>query len=447
MNPINLLARLQVLLRVAGLALALSVGLSLQAVAAADKSGDSAGHTAVAESATPAGTLLQRARAGKAWKTLKPKGDVYSNDLLVALPGAALDTKTGAIHLSLLSDLARQSPYPVLESAVVLHDNPKVDLDFTLNRGRVDVTNLKKKSQGHVLVRFRDATWELTLNEPGTRVALELYARWPTGVPFSAEPKPDSAPLASVILLVLDGSIDLKAGLNHYRMQAPPGPALFQWDSANGPDPGPKRLEELPKWANPKAASTDEAKQLQAAIERLRQRLAAEPLPTALAEAADSNDPLDRRVAVISMGATDDLPGLVDALGNEKHADMRDSAVVALRHWIGRGPGQDAKLYRYLMDERRFSPGQAEIILQLLHSFSDVDRDRRETYESLIAYLEHDKLPIRELAKWHLYRMAAAAKDIPYDPAGSAEQRERAYAQWRKLLRDGKLPPKGEPKK
>jgi hypothetical protein len=99
------------------------------------------------------------------------------------------------------------------------------------------------------------------------------------------------------------------------------------------------------------------------------------------------------------------------------------------------------------MDRRQYSAGQAEIVLQLLHSFSDIDRDRRETYESLIAYLEHDKLPIRELAKWHLYRMVAAAKDIPYDPAGSEAQRERAVERWRKLLRDGKLPPKADSKK
>jgi hypothetical protein len=446
MNAIRTLGCLPIFFRVAVLALTLAVWPPVRAVAAAEKPDTGERRTTVAVCDTEAGTLLQREGSGKAWKVLKPKQDVYSRDLIVALPGAALDTKNGAIHLSLLSDLAGQSPYPVLESAVVLHDNPKVDLDFTLNRGRVDVTNRKDKGPAHVLVRFRDAAWELTLDEGGTEVALELYARWPTGVPFSAEPKPDSAPLASVILLVREGSIDLKAGLNHYRMQAPPGPASFLWDSANGPDAGPKRLDKLPDWANPKAEPTDEAKKLQAAIERLRRRLVDNAVPMALAETLESKDALDRRVAIINMGATDELPGLVNALGHDKLADVRDGAVVVLRHWIGRGPGQDGKLYRFLMDQRKYSAGQAEIVLQLLHSFSDVDRDRRETYESLIAYLEHDKLPIRELAKWHLYRMVAAAKDIPYDPAGSEAERDRAAERWRKLLREGKLPPKAEPK-
>jgi hypothetical protein len=438
MNPITPLRCPHVLLRVAALALTL---------AAADaRLGADEPRTAVATCATKAGTLLQRAGTGQAWHTLKPMEAVYSRDLLVALPGAALDTKNGAVRLQLLADLGRQSPYPVLESSVVLHDNPKADLDFSLQRGRVDFLNRKDKGEAHVWVRFRDTTWEVTLEEPGTRVALELYARWPSGVPFSAQPRADEVPLASVLLVVLDGAIDLKAGPKHYRMQAPPGPASFAWDSGTGPDAGPKRLDKIPDWADPKAVPTPETKQLEAAIERLRGRLAETPPPAGLAEAVASDDLLDRRVAVINMGATDDLSGLVDALGNAKHADVRNSAVVVLRHWIGRGPGQDAKLYRFLIDRRKYSAGQAEIVLQLLHSFSDVARHQAETYESLIAYLGHDKLPIRELAWWHLLRLVAAAKDIPYDPAGPAVERERAAGRWRKLLRDGKLPPREEPK-
>src|SRR5262245_26035376 len=84
----------------------------------------------VGKCVTPAGSLLYRQASGKAWQTLKPQDAVSSGDLLVALPGAALDSKNGAVRLALLSDLAQLSPYPVLESAVVVHENPAVDLDF-----------------------------------------------------------------------------------------------------------------------------------------------------------------------------------------------------------------------------------------------------------------------------------------------------------------------------
>src|SRR5207249_11903927 len=65
-------------------------------------------------------------------------------------------------------------------------------------------------------------------------------------------------------------------------------------------------------------------------------------------EALNANDPELRRVAVYSLGALDDLPGLVDALSNPRQPDVRAAAMPALQHWIGRGPGQDAVLYNFL---------------------------------------------------------------------------------------------------
>jgi hypothetical protein len=64
-----------------------------------------------------------------------------------------------------------------------------------------------------------------------------------------------------------------------------------------------------------------------------------------------------------------------------------------------------------------------------------------ETYSLLIDNLRHDRLAIRELAFWHLRRLVPAGQSIRYDPAGSSEQRERAFEQWKKLVPDGKLPP------
>jgi hypothetical protein len=68
------------------------------------------------------------------------------------------------------------------------------------------------------------------------------------------------------------------------------------------------------------------------------------------------------------------------------------------------------------------------------------------TYETLIDYLLHDKLAIRQLAKWHLERLVPAGRDIAYDPAGSGEARHPAYDQWKKLVPNGKLPLEGTPK-
>ena len=64
-----------------------------------------------------------------------------------------------------------------------------------------------------------------------------------------------------------------------------------------------------------------------------------------------------------------------------------------------------------------------------------------ETYEVLIQCLRHSKLAVRELARWHLARLAPEGKDIHYDAGAPAEERARAYEQWQALIPAGQLPP------
>src|SRR5262249_26268964 len=101
---------------------------------------------------TAAGMLLARETPAKAWLTRKQGADVFSGDIVVGMPGAALDSKNGAVRLTLLSDLEGTSPFPVLESAVVLHAAEGADLDFTLDRGRVELANRKDKGSAKVKV-------------------------------------------------------------------------------------------------------------------------------------------------------------------------------------------------------------------------------------------------------------------------------------------------------
>ena len=154
-----------------------------------------------------------------------------------------------------------------------------------------------------------------------------------------------------------------------------------------------------------------------------------------------------RALAVYSLGALNDMPHLVEALAAGKQANVRETAISALRHWIGEAPGQDMRLYRFLVDQKMYSTNQAEIILQLLHSFEDAARDRPETYETLIEYLRHDNSAIRELSRWHLYRWVIAGRDVAYDALGTQTDLEKAYKAWKVLIPDGKLPPLNKEKK
>jgi hypothetical protein len=218
-----------------------------------------------------------------------------------------------------------------------------------------------------------------------------------------------------------------------------------------GPARSPARLPELPPWVRD-GGKSEAAKAVDAALKPLYESLAKvsaeKALAGLLADADQESDKkraaLDRELAVTGFGAIDDLAHLLDALGDPKHPDVRALAVDTLRHWVGRAPGQDSQLAKYLRS-KDYSPAHTTIVLQLLHSYGADEIDDPLTYDLLISYLRHEKLPIRELAAWHLYRLAPAGQNIAYDPAGPAEERDKAFKAWKTLIPNGQLPP--EPKK
>jgi hypothetical protein len=388
------------------------------------------------------GLLLAREAPGKPLQTVKPGDDVFNGLTYVGLPGSAITSKNG-VQLSFLSDLERQAKHPVLEAAVKLFVGTEADLALTLDRGRIELTNKKAKGSAKVRVLVHKAEWELTLNEPGSKIGMEVYGRWPRGVFFEKDAKTPNEPTAELVLIALKGSVDLKVGGKQVALSAPPGPAIYHWDSVAGAEAGPGRLDKLPEWADPDAKPSPDAKERAARLAKLQKDLAGKAPDAVIADWLKSKDAGERRLAVVALGATDNLAGLYDALSSTDHADVRSDAVLTLRHWIGRKPGQDLALDNFLLKEKKYSAGQARIVLRLLHSFGEEDIGRPETYEALIAYLAHDKLAIRELASWQLYRLVAGGKDIPYNAAGSPKELEAAAEKWKKLIPEGKLPPRG----
>jgi hypothetical protein len=405
----------------------------------------------VGKCVSPRGTLLQREQPGGAWTPLGPKEDVHSRDLLLSLPGiqAALDTADGGVRLELWGSLPEWPPLLLLESAVILHDSRAYDLDFTLDRGRVVLTNRKKKGEARVWVRLPGMAWDLTLAEPGDQAALEVAARRPHGIPFEKDSRRGHPPHLFIGLHALKGGLTLKTGGRQHSLSAPPGPALLSWDSILGQQ-GPYRRERNPEWASAeiqKKLPADLRKELAQLPDFAGAGSVEEALARRLRSADKSKDAasdLRRRLAVYGMAAVDDLPGLTDALADTHSPVTREAAIVALRHWIGRGPEQDRALYRFLVQHQKYPETLADTVMQLLHSPFDLDRP--ETYDALIAYLRHSRLPVRELARWHLYRLVPAGRKIVYDAAASEAERQKGHAEWRKLIPSGTVPRKQAPK-
>lgn len=401
----------------------------------------------VAKCVDTIGVLLHREPNGKQWGAIKAKEDIRSGDLLLSLPGTTIDSKNGAVRLLFMPDLTDHAPIPVRETVIVLNENPAVDLDFKLERGRVNLLNVKKEGAATVQVHFRGQVWNVSLTEPGTLATVELYSRWARGQKFTKKPTPDDVPAVKVLLIALKGRTELTVGGKKMALHPPPDAAQYQWDNTDGNARTPIKLEKLPAWADPDREVPAELKKTREAIENICKKLAEKPIEEVVREAYHSNDPNERRFAVHAFGAADNLAALVDALEDAKRPDVRDVAVLALRHWIGREPGHDLKLYNYLM-KREYSQKHAEQVMNLLHSFDETETSRPELYELLIMGLNHPRIEVRHLAHWHLIRLAPIGKDIPYDAGAEEKERQQAIKAWQEKVPAGQMPPepKSDPK-
>lgn len=374
------------------------------------------------------------------WKRLTGK-EVFSTRVLASLPGsrAVLATPEGA-RLTLWGNFPEQIPSPpVAESSVVLYEHESLDLDLTHRRGRLLIANVHDEPL-RVRIRFEnpaeaggETSWLLTLSKDAEAL-IDRWSMMPLGEPFYKF-KDDPArqgPVAHIACMALSGSVSLKTPTESFALQPAPSVNLAVW-SSNGKKMQTLTQQPLP-WMDARSATPPEFAKVRAEVDAA---FAGKAVDVALAELLRSNDPLTRRTAVRSLGAMDDLSGLVDLLHSDK-PDVRDAAVETLRVWIAHSRDNDYKLHDLV--SQRYNPTETELFMNLLHGFSQQAVSQPETYEILIERLRHKQLPIRELAAWNLYRMAPAGKSIPYD-ANDATVREKAYQSWLKLVPAGKLPP------
>ena len=397
-------------------------------------------HAAAQEKAAPAvctaapGALLARTASG--WQSIRPGQAVPADTPVVALFDAKLRSATGGVAVRLAADVGQRGPLPILESAVVLREDRAFDLTLARLRGLVILTNIKQQGPATVRLLGRSGdTVELTLREPGARLAVEVYSRHAPGTPHLDDPKADE-PVVHLFFIALEGESFLRHGEQGWTLHAPPGPAVLVWDSLLR-QPEVQRLEELPPEI--RVMKGKDAEALDAACAWAHQ-LTERPPADVLTEAADSMLARKREAAVTAMGALDELPLLLGTLDGSPHADARDRAVLVLRHWLGRAPGQTARLDAALR-KASYSPTQARTVLQLLYGFTPEQQRDPNTYELLLEDLQHSKAAVRTLAHWHLVRLAPAGRSIAFDPLAPAAERARSCEQWRRLIPDGKLPP------
>ena len=393
------------------------------------------------------GVLVGKSAPAAKWQFIREDEPIRKDMLLIALPDAKIYSGNKAVTMTMLADVGHRGPLPVFESAVVVHENPKVDLDVTLDRGIVVFSNAKEKGSAKVKLRFHDQSWLLILDSPGTAVGMEVFGRHAAGTPKfvkkDGKVTVDHPPTIDLYLLVLKGTISVHTDKQEVALDAPPGPAKLHWDNL-GKTIKVIDLDKLPPTLLP---TSEEEIKLHKNLCAWARKLADRPIDTVVDECLECKEPYERKAAVVVLGALDKLERLVNVLGASKHADARDRSIVVLRNFIGRGPGQIEKVYDFLITTRKLSDAQAKTSLHLLIGFDDEERLQPDTYEVLIDLLKHSKLAVRELARWHLIRLVPDGKKINYDAGASPEERQRGFEEWRALVPVGQLPPNLRPKK
>lgn len=445
---------------VAILALMASMGLGVMYSSGADRFGQifrkkrpvvveqQASKVPVARCLSKDGSMLRQESGSNSWKTVAHNEELNVGDLILSGMGSQFETLDGSIKVTFRGDIAGTSPFPIRETAIRLVPGKPGEADFHLcfERGRIEISNGRKEGSANCHVSLQDEEdnfSELKLNEPGSTCTVEIIGRWPKGTHFDAKAKDDVNPVYELIYVQMKGTAEISdEGITH-QMSAPPGPAMLTWNSQAGMPPVKTKLEKLPEWTLPPDITNPEIRaRIQATMKFRDEFFGGKPMDQVLESLALSDDIHARFVAVNVMLATDQLPLVYKVVGETKHKDVIDNIIIGLRHWIGRKPGQDKKLHQFMMSGRNYSAKQAEIFVDLLHSFSEDELRQPETFEALIDYLESERTGIRGLAHWHLYRLVPKGRSIDFDPTAPADKRKVAVDQWKKLVPKGKIPPR-----
>jgi hypothetical protein len=136
--------------------------------------------------------------------------------------------------------------------------------------------------------------------------------------------------------------------------------------------------------------------------------------------------PVISEMATHCLVATQDFPGLVQALAEAPHPEARATARLGIREWLVQHPADGAVLRRELA--RFYRPADLETVYRLLWGYSDMEMLDRGPSDELVNSLRNPLVEVRELAIAELERHTGKRYD--FRPQGSAQQREAAVQRW-----------------
>ena len=374
------------------------------------------------------GVLLRQDAQGGDWMVLPSQGQVRAGERL-ANPApfvGDLEIEGTPVRVSLL------------ESSVVAFDGASDALcEVTISRGRIVFHAGPPSTVASTPVTLRVTVgtrhWQLELAEPDTVCGIEVRPRFPTTYEqdFGGD--------------WYLGGLTVAHGTVHLSINSAAGPvvpklslvkgdwlSLAPADLAGGDDGGAKPLAVLPGWLVPSSRVTS-------AVQRtMSSRFAREfdpqqPIRLSVVAAIKSKLSEISKLAVGCLALTGHVEPLVQTLAESEFPESREAAFDGLRLWLVGGPDRSRKLKFELA--KWFEQSQVDPVFRLLWGFDKSDGSGPETSRQLVDWLAVDHVAIREMAFYHVKRIAG--RKYEYRPNAPAGRRMAAVARWRAHLERG----------
>lgn len=388
--------------------------------------------------------LLTRLTEDQPWKLLREGQPVQTRHTLVALPGYKCPLKLDSGLKVNLWGSFHELGAPVHECVAVLHTPPAgFDAEISLDRGRVEIGSVKMEGSSKVRVNFLRDRWDVTLQEPSSRVCVELVYQKLKGT---------GADL-TVVNLFSRGKVLVKTAKVDYPF---PVAGRLAWTSANNPPDVilERALPSPPAWWDTPPKLDDQGQELLAGLEdwakRAREGLDKDPnvAPLLLDHVREKGNALiDRRLALTFLAALDQPVYLVEFLSDqEAHDDtLRTTAFLGLKGWLQRRPALRDVLVKKIVQQRNWTNDKASLLVRLAATISPEAAGKAETYQELIEHLDNAETAIRHVAFCQLFielrsRLPDAVRAVRYDPVMPPAQRQEAQDRLKKLIPPGTVP-------
>jgi hypothetical protein len=404
--------------------------------------------------------LQQEAGAKGTWARVAGNSpNIASVRPLLSLPGSrgSVQLKKG-VHLTLWGTMPEIWPNPYLfESKVRLFGHPMLDLDMALDRGRVVIANTRTDGKPALMrIRFdnplqkKQDAFTIALMDQDAEVMIDHVAYFRLDEPFYEDKDNPNriGPTIEMHCFLLSGTAYFRWAGNLDFVDARKQPQYIRWSSLRGSAEPPQPFT-TPDWMlkEPKQGDPKLRNSAMQASQRLALNLQNKQLDVALQEALESENAASKRLALLAYTALDDYTKPVEYMDKEdvQLADLRRTAVYALRNWMAQGLDNEYQVYQAFMPYKRVV---AKKIMELLHGTTQKEAAIPATWQRLINDLNNPVLPLRELSAWNLEILVPAGGKLAaaYSASLPEAQRQAIQAAWRQVIPPGQLPPQpGQP--